>query len=355
MRILVTGAHGFVGENLIPVLLSAGHDVVGASRFVLEEKSSEISSMDQPQRRRDAEHRRGMFSSFKVDSVGPDTDWSDALKVCDAVVHLAARAHVLKDESADPLAEHRRVNTEGTRRLAEQAAAAGIKRFVFVSSIGVLGNNSLKAKNGHSFSEEDEPDPHDDYSRSKWEAEEALLSVQPEPRSDTSESHRGISRLRTGGTRDRFEYTIIRPPLIYGPGVPGNLRRLVEFAKSGKPFPLGAVRNKRTLIGVRNLTSFIELALTEPRAANQTYVIGDEEQLSTPELYTSICKHLNRAPRLMNVPETILRSLLTVLRKRKMAERLCDTLTVDSSKARNQLGWKQPFTLDQGLAEMVAQ
>ncbi len=231
MRVLVTGAGGFVGKHLVPHLISAGYEVVTSSR------SAE--------------------SSFPIESIGPDNDWMPALRDVDAVVHLAARAHVLKEESKDPLAEHRRVNTEGTRRLAQQAKQAEVKRFVFVSSIGVLGNNSLRAKNGHSFTDEDDPNPHDDYSRSKWEAEQALADIE------------GI------------EKTVIRPSLIYGPGVPGNFRRLLELAKSAKPFPLGAVRNERSLLGLGNLCSFISLCLNHPSAVGKSYVFADNETLST--------------------------------------------------------------------------
>lgn len=318
MRVLVTGASGFVGRNLVPYLFAEGHEVISASRV-----SSEVPSITETQSHGEAQ------SFFQVASVGPETDWSAALVSVDAVVHLAARAHVLKEDAADPLAEHRRVNTEGTRRLAEQALAAGVKRFVFVSSIGVLGNNSLKSKNGLSFTEQDDPNPHDDYSRSKWEAEQALHNIAG------------------------LETTIIRPPLIYGSGVPGNFRKLLNLARKGGPFPLGAVHNKRSLIGVRNLAAFIQLTLDSRKAANQTFVIADKEELSTAELYSKLCTLMQVKPRLLNVPESILRKTLNALGKGKMAERLCDTLLVDSTKAREVLGWKQPVSQIEGLKETM--
>jgi nucleoside-diphosphate-sugar epimerase len=292
-----------VGRGLVPYLKGMGHDVLSASR--------------------------APGADFVVSDVGPETDWSAALAGVEAVVHLAARAHILRDEAADPLAEHRRVNTEGSLNLAGQAAAVGISRFVFVSSIGVLGNNSLRSKNGEAFTESDEAQPHDQYSRSKWEAEEALAAI------------------------EGLDLVVVRPPLIYGAGVPGNLRKLVDLAKSGRPFPLGGVHNKRSLIGLRNLCSFLGLCLTDERAVGQRFVISDGEDVSTAELYSRICKHLKITPRLVNVPQGLLRAGSAVLGKGKMAERLCDTLLVDASKARNLLGWRPVRTMDEELEEMV--
>ena len=307
MRVLVTGASGFVGRGLVPYLAEQGFNVRAASR------APDPSWKD----------------SVRIESVGQDTDWSAALNNIDAVVHLAARAHVLKEEAIDPLSEHRRVNTQGTKRLAEQCVAAGIKRFVYMSSIGVLGNNSLRAKNGRAFTESDESNPHDDYSRSKLEAEQELSRI------------------------DSLSTTIIRPPLIYGAGVPGNFQRLIGLAKKGRPFPLGGVRNKRSLIGRENLCSFVSLILRDERSIGQTYVIADEELLSTAELYLSLCKHLGSRGKVLSLPEPILRGMLQALGKGKMAERLCDTLVVDSSKARERLGWKQPKSQEDGLEEAV--
>lgn len=306
MRVLVTGAGGFVGQSLVPYLIGLGYDVVAASRRQV---------------------KAGKW--FEVLEVGPDTDWSGALEGVEGVIHLAARAHVLRDEAADPVAEHRLVNTEGTLNLARQAAAAGVKRFVFLSSIGVLGNNSRHSQNGRSFSEVDEANPHDDYSRSKWEAEKGMA---------------GISGL---------ENVVVRPPLIYGPGVPGNMRRLLDLAKSGKPFPLGGVQNKRSLIGLQNLCSFLSLCVTDDRAAGQTFVIADGADVSTAELYSRICKVAGVSCRLVHIPMGLLRFGLTATGKGKMAERLCDSLMVDSSKARELLGWRPVRTMDEELAEMV--
>lgn len=309
MRILVTGAGGFVGKTLVPYLVAEGHEVIAATR-----KPGQISD--------------GI--PIRIDAVGPETDWSQALLGVQTVVHLAARAHVLHEESSNPLAEHRRVNTEGTRRLAQQAIDAQVKRFVFMSSIGVLGNSSLNAKNGHSFTEEDEPKPHDDYSQSKWEAEQALTKMQG------------------------LEIVTIRPPLIYGPDVPGNFRRLLLLAKDGKPFPLGGIHNKRSLIGVRNLASIVSLCLKDPRAVGQTYVVADREQLSTAELYTQLCHLFQVNPRLINLPESVLRGMLTLLGKAKMADRLCDTLVVDASKIERDLGLTQAVTQVDGFRETVS-
>jgi nucleoside-diphosphate-sugar epimerase len=307
MRILVTGAGGFVGGILVPTLVGEGHDVISATRDVTKVSAG---------------------IPFEVISVAPETDWAPALVNVDTVVHLAARAHVLSDTASDPLAEHRRVNTEGTRRLAQQAAKAGVKRFVFLSSIGVLGNSSLNAKNGLSFTEEDDPCPHDDYSRSKWEAEEALQEIQD------------------------LETVVIRPPLIYGPRVPGNLSRLLGLIHQGRPFPLGGVHNKRSLVGARNLSSFIAAVLTDSRAAGEKFLLADEEQLSTAQLYECLCRHMSVPSKLVHVPEWMLRAGLAVLGRKNMADRLCHTLLVDCTKA-EAMGWRQPTTMDEGLREMA--
>jgi nucleoside-diphosphate-sugar epimerase len=310
MRILVTGAGGFVGKALVPHLVQEGHEVIAATR------NPSALSAGQP---------------FHVETVGPETDWRQALVGVDAVVHLAARAHVLKESAADPLGEHRRVNTEGTRRLAHQALEAGVKIFIFMSSIGVLGNNSLRAKNGRAFTEEDKPNPHDDYSKSKWDAEQALSEI-------------------VG-----MEKVIIRPCLIYGPGVPGNFRRLIGLARKGRPFPLGSVSNKRSLLGVTNLCSFISRCVSDERAIGNTFVLADDEALSTAELYENLCRLQNVQPKVLNVPEPILRALLSILGKGKMAERLCDTLIVDSAKAHRHLDWSQPVGQSEGLEDTVVE
>lgn len=304
MKVLVTGANGFVGKGLVPYLRDQGHEVVPASREELP-------------------------GGYRVSEVGPETDWAPALAGVDAVVHLAARAHVLKEDAADPLSEHRRVNTEGARRLAEQSAKQGVSRFVFVSSIGVLGNNSLQAKNGRAYTEDDEPCPHDNYSRSKWEAEQALAR---------------ISGLPT---------VILRPPLIYGPSLPGNLRLLVRLAKRRAPFPLGLVKNQRSLIGLHNLCSLIARSLEAEEGVGKTFVAADDETVSTADLFRKISAALGVQPRILPVPEPLLRAILSAAGKGKMAERLCDTLVVDPSLAMQSLGWKPLVSLDEGLREAV--
>lgn len=302
MRVLVTGAGGFVGSSLVPYLRNKGHEVVPVSR-------------------------RELAGGYVIPEVGPETEWTAALGGVDAVVHLAARAHVLKDVSDDALAEHRRVNTEGTRRLVEQCGKQGIGRFVFISSIGVLGNNSLRSKNGHAYTEEDDPCPHDDYSQSKWEAEKAIEGVPA---------------------------VVIRPPLIYGPGLPGNLRRLVRLAQRRVPFPMGMVRNQRSLLGMDNLCSLVEICLTKEEAVGQCFLAADEETVSTAGLFGKISRTLGVEPRILPVPEPLLRAVLTAAGKAKMAERLCDTLVVDATKAKRVLGWSPEVPLDEGLRKAVA-
>lgn len=308
MRILVTGANGFVGRSLVPFLAENGHQIVAASRTRWSGPGAE---------------------SFVVPSVGPDTDWSPALKGVDAIIHLAARAHVLDETAADPLAEHRRVNTEGTRRLAQQSVEAGVEKFVFMSSIGVLGNDSRKSKNGQYFTEDDQPNPHDDYSRSKWEAEQTLEKVRPDA-------------------------TIIRPPLIYGSGVPGNLKKLIDHARAGKLFPLAGVHNRRSLLGVRNLQDLLLYVLETTACDGEVLLAADAEAVATWELYSRICHQLGQRPKLLSVSPTVLKLGLRMAGREKMVERLCSDLVVSWGKAEKLLCWAPQYSLDFGLQEMIA-
>jgi nucleoside-diphosphate-sugar epimerase len=252
-----------------------------------------------------------------------DEDWSSVLDEQQVVIHAAARAHVMKDEVADPLSEYRRVNVDGTLNLARQAAAAGVKRFIFISSIGVNGNSNIRP-----FTENDTPNPAECYARSKWEAEQGLWEI-----------HRDSG----------MEVVIIRPPLVYGRGAPGNFGSLIRWVEKGVPLPLGAVKNQRSLVSLDNLVDLIIACLDHPAAANEVFLAGDGEDLSTTELLRGVGKAMGKPARLIPVPESMLMAGATLLGKKAIAQRLLGSLQVDISKARELLGWEPPISVEEGL------
>jgi nucleoside-diphosphate-sugar epimerase len=303
-RVLVTGANGFVGRAVCSQLMAAGHAVTPAVR-----------------------RGSGLPNEVGVGDVGPSTDWRIALAGCDVVVHLAARVHVMRDEANDPLTEFRVVNTEGTLNLARQAAQAGVKRFIFISTIKVNGEGCEAP-----YRETDVPAPEDAYAISKWEAEQGLWQIAAD----------------TG-----LEVVILRPPLVYGPGVKANFLRLMQLVKRGWPLPLGAIRNKRSLLYLGNFVDAIRLCVEHPAAAGQTFLLDDGEPVSTPELIRAIARALGRPARLLAVPVGVLEAAGTLLGKRAAVARLTDALFVDSSAIRARLGWTPPYSMAVGLATTV--
>jgi len=312
MKVLVSGASGFVGQALTPALIAAGHTVIATSRH---------SGAGSPG-----------VTVKTVAGLGPDTDWRAALAGVEGVVHLAARVHIMNDTAADPLVENRRINTQGTIKLAEDAAAAGVRRFVFLSTVKVMG----EATTGAPFCERDTPSPQDAYAIAKFEAEQALADIS----------------ARTG-----MQVVIIRPPLVYGPGVGGNFQTLIKICARGWPLPLGAVKNRRSLIYVGNLAHAIGVCLETPAAAGKTYLVRDGEDLSTADLIGRISAALDRAglpgrrPVLVPIPPTLLRFVATLLGKSGAASRLLGDLCVDDGAIRKDLGWTPPFSMVQGLNE----
>ncbi|MSR05513.1 MAG: SDR family oxidoreductase [Gemmatimonadetes bacterium] len=311
--VLVTGARGFVGAALVHRLGREGRfQVRGTSRNAPTGEASGI------------EYRR-------VGDLAGDTDWSGAFDGVGTVVHLAARVHVMQDQAADPLGAFRRANTAGTEALARQAARAGVRRFIFLSSIKVNGEGTTA---GRAFTEADLPAPADPYSRSKAEAEAGLMAV----------------ASSTG-----MEVVVIRPPLVYGPGVKANFLSMVRWLARGVPLPLGAITdNRRTLIGLDNLVDLILTCAMHPAAANQVFVAGDGESLSTTGLLRRTAAALGVQARLVPVPVALLKAGAALLGRRDMVQRLCESLEVDTSKARRVLGWSPPFTVDEGLRRAVA-
>jgi len=250
---------------------------------------------------------------------------SGVLHGADAVIHAAARAHVMKDEVADPLAEYRRVNVESTLNLARQAVAAGLTRFVFISSIKVNGEATAS---GAAFRVNDKPAPEDAYGLSKLEAEQGLKRLAAE----------------TG-----MEVVIIRPPLVYGPGVKGNFASMIKLVEKGLPLPFGAIHNQRSLVGIDNLVDLIIRCIDHPAAANHVFLAGDGEDISTTELLRGAGKAMGKPARLIPVPAGLLQLGATLLGRKAMAQRLLGSLQVDISKTCELLDWKPPYTVEEGL------
>jgi nucleoside-diphosphate-sugar epimerase len=308
--ILITGANGFVGQALTHHLLDAGWSVSCAMRSdsMLD---SEISR------------------KITVPSVDGHTDWTDALSGCAVVIHLAARVHVMNDSASDPLTAFRKTNVEGTLNLARQASAAGVKRFIFISSIKVNGEQTLP---GQPFTEADAAKPQDAYGQSKHEAEQGLMSI----------------ARQTG-----MEVVIIRPPLIYGAGVKANFASMLDYVKRGMPLPLGAIHNKRSFVYLGNLLSLIECCVEHPAAANQVFLVSDGNDLSTTELLRCCAAALGVKSRLLPVPQGLIEFCAVMLGKKAVAQRLCGNLQVDISKARSLLGWTPPVSVADGLQSTV--
>ena len=307
MNILVTGGTGFVGTSLIKTIDEQGlHNVCVSTR----------------QRGR-AGSERVRFAT--VEEIGLQTEWYPLLSGIEAVIHLAARVHVMHDRASDPLEEFRRVNVNATVRLAQHAAASGVKRFVFVSSIKVNGEST---RPGRPFTHADLPAPIDPYGISKYEAEQRLTE---------------ISRL-TG-----MQLVIVRPPLLYGPGVKANFLNLMQLLNRGLPLPISNVLNQRSLCSVENLVNLLICCLTHPDAANKLFLVSDGEDVSTADLARRIAAALGRNVRLFPIPISWAKGIATALGRGAAIERLYGTLQVDISYARKVLGWTPFLTLDEGL------
>ena len=367
MNILITGANGFIGQALCKRMLDDGYQVRGAVRGNAETGD-----------RRPENARPEGCEWLSVGDIGPETDWSEALDGIEGVVHLAARVHVMRENAADPLAAYREVNVAGTECLARQAVEAGVKRFVYISSVKVNGERTGKrdehptsnierptsnekdeelatdphrltqtfvratcsGKNSHRFAKEkaegrsdpyteaDKPGPQDAYAVSKWEAEQVLNDI---------------------GKKRGLEIVILRPPLVYGPGVKANFRFLMKWVKRGVPLPLGAVYNKRSFVALDNLVSFIIRCIDHPKAANEVFLISDGEDVSTTELLQKIARAFGKRSFLLPVPVGLMAFVAGLLGKRDVADRLFGSLQVDSSKARDLLGWKPLVSMEEAL------
>lgn len=304
--ILVTGATGFVGSS---VLLRLAQEGIPARASIRRADAAVIPNV----------------AKIVVDSLAAETNWSEALAGVTEVVHSAARVHVMQDTATDPLEEFRRVNVQGTLNLARQASMAGVRRFVFLSSIKVNGEVT---ELGHSFTADDVPAPVDAYGISKLEAEQGLRLIEQE----------------TG-----MEVTIVRPPLIYGPNVRANFAAMMRWLERGIPLPLGAVHNRRSFVALDNVVDLILTCIYHPAAAGQTFLVSDGQDTSTTELLRRMGKAMGRPARLIPVSPALLKFFARILGKGDVAQRLCGSLQVDIQKTRRVLGWQPPLTLDQGL------
>jgi nucleoside-diphosphate-sugar epimerase len=308
MSVLVTGGNGFVGRALCKQLRQRGVPVLAGVR--------QPSAKD--------------ASSVRMPDLGPDADWITLLNDVETVIHTAARVHVMRDDSVDPLAEFRKSNTQGTLKLARQAAAAGVRRFVFVSSIKVNGEQTFL---GHPFNESSTAAPGDPYGISKYEAENGLKVLAEE----------------TG-----LEVVIVRPPLVYGPGVGANFLSMMRWIERGVPLPFGSIRNQRSLVALDNLVDLLIVCAQHPAAANRTFLVSDGEDLSTTGLLQRLGRAIGKPARLIPVPAAFLEAGGALVGRRDIGRRLCGSLQIDSSATRTALGWHPVIDVDSALRQTAA-
>jgi nucleoside-diphosphate-sugar epimerase len=307
MRVLVTGALGFIGKHLRTYLERYGCEIIGLDKAASKDEVSK--------------------NIFRADIL--KSDLANFLCDTDVVIHLAGRVHIMRETSSDPLSEYREINVDGTIRLANAAIKAGVKRFIYLSSAKVNGETSLPNK---PFKEEDQPNPSDPYSVSKFEAEVYLRS------------------LFKGSDMDVI---IIRPPLVYGPGVKANFAELIKWIERGFPIPLGCVKsNKRSFVSVANLVDFIRICLNHQKASNEIFFVSDDEDISTAELVKRLAKAMQKRAKLLPVPVSFLKCGAMIINKRQYISRLLDSLQVDITKAKSLLGWKPPQNLDEALRQI---
>lgn len=308
MKIFVTGANGFVGRHLVSHLLSCGHEVTSVVR------------------RRDTAN--SATKERVTEDIGPETAWSGVLLGHDAVIHLAARVHVMNETATDPLEEFRRVNSLGTKALAKAAAAQGVRRFVLLSSIKVNGEST----SGIPYTVSDIPSPRDPYGISKLEAEQALRDIE----ATTS-----------------FNAVVVRSPLVYGPGVGGNFIRLLDLVRSGMPIPFGAVNNRRTMLAVWNLVDLLEKCVTRPDIGGMLVLAGDKESISTPELMRKMAVAMKVPSRVFWFPVPLLYLGGRIVRKSALVQRLAGSLEIAAGANTVEWLWQPPISLDEGIRRTV--
>ncbi len=309
MKILVTGAGGFIGQILIPRLIKSGHEVVASSR------NTDLGSTG--------------AAVHPIVELGPNTDWGFALNKVETVIHLAAKAHVMTNNVSNPIAEYRRINAEATVKLAKDAAKAGVRHFIFMSTIKVNGETSGLMP----FRAQDIPAPIDPYAIAKHEAEEALLKT----------AHHSNMRA-----------TIVRPPLVYGPGVKGNFISLLKICGKGWPLPFASIVNRRSIIYVGNLVDMVHHLIETPPPATGVYLCRDPQDVSTPELFHKVSMALGVKPLIIPFPLSLLRLSAASIGKGTIVSRLTESLFVDDTPTRNDLNWTPPYSILKGLKETAS-
>lgn len=307
-KVLLTGGTGFVGRSVLNRLCRDGMEVVVCSRTDTINVPSGVRHLS-------------------VAGLDSNTDWKLALDGSEVIIHCAARVHVMNDTSTDPLTEFRKVNVDGTLNLARQAAAAGVRRFIFISSIKVNGEGTPV---GVPYLADAQPLPADPYGISKMEAEQGLRALAAET---------------------AMEVVIIRPVLVYGPGVKANFLSMMRWLHKGVPLPFGAIHNRRSLVALDNLVDLIVTCIDHPAAANQTFLVSDGEDLSTSELLRRMGAALGKPARLLPVPSRLLEAGAAMLGKKDLSQRLCGSLQVDIGKTRELLNWIPPVSVDDALRE----
>ena len=312
-NILVTGASGFIGSALSYYLNTKGYNLKLAVR-----SKQNISK-----------NLLNKFKVYEIGNINKNTNWNEILLGVECIIHCASRAHIIKETKLDSLGVYREINVEGAVNLANQAKKKGVKRLIFISSIGVNGIFSKKSK---IFTNNDVPSPIENYAISKWEAEEGLKKI----------SSQGV-----------MELVIIRPPLVYGPGVKGNFLRLLNLVKSGVPLPLKNIDNKRSMLGLDNLLDFIACCIQHPRASGQTFLISDSTSLSTSDLIKKIGIEMNKSPFLFYVPVFFLKCIGAIIRKSREIDRLLGSYQIDMRHTYQELGWKPPFDMDTCLKKTI--
>ncbi len=308
--VVVTGANGFIGAAVCRALAEAGHVVTGTVRAPVHQ------------------HTVAPCRQIAVGDIDGATNWFKCLQAADAIVHLAAHVPQTRIRGTSALAHLHRVNVEGAENLARQAAAAGVRRLIYVSTAKVHGETSRERP----FTEDDPPSPPDAYAQSKADAEQVL------------------GRVAVG---TELELVIVRPPLVYGPGVKGNFLRLMQLVDRGVPLPLKRIDNRRSLIGLDNLVDLLSLCIQHPAAAGHTFLVSDGEDLSTPQLLDGIAHAMRRPLRLWRMPSALLHVTATAIGKREWYDRLCGSLQVDASQVQETLGWRAPTPIEAALPDTV--
>lgn len=310
-KILVTGANGFIGQSLCSDLVKRGYFVRGTVRS-----------------RSKIEQCLTCSEHIIVDDIGPETFWDEVLKDIDIVIHLAARVHVMKEKASDALFEYRKVNLEGTKRLSEKAANAGVQKFIYLSTVKVNGEKTHYKP----FTEEDLAFPEDEYGISKMEAEQALRKI---------------------ADATSMQIIVLRIPLVYGPGVKGNFLRLLDLVKKGIPLPFANLTNKRSFLYLGNLVSAISICIDVSISSFEIFLVNDDRSFSTTELIELIASKMKKHIFFIPVPLVLIKLAAKILKKTKEVDRLFSSLVIDGSKIRNSLKWQPPFTAENGIDKTV--